>query len=168
MSIDFYIKLTLAVYRVTELFPEKVTLKHDIRGLANEILAVLISNQGEDSSRLIENIKSLFKLAEAENWVDSRNFLVLQREYDKIQKLIEKEPISTGKPVEKPRTTQKRRKERILEILKEKRKLQLRELIQNFPQVSKRTLMRDLEKLYRVGTVVRVGNGRASCYNIKQ
>lgn len=168
MSIDFYIKLTLAVYRVTELFPEKVTLKHDIRGLANEILAVLINHQGENGSRLIEDIKNLFELAEAENWVDTRNFLVLQREYDKIQKFIEKELISTGKPVEKPRTTQKRRKERILEILKEKRKLQLRELIQNFPQVSKRTLMRDLEKLYRVGTVVRVGNGRASCYNIKQ
>ena len=162
MSVDFYIKLTLAVYRVTELFPEEEPLKQDIRNLANEILADLINNQNEYTSRNIKDIKEFFDAAEAKNWVDSRNFFVLYREYDKIEKLI-----NTGKTVEKPRIT-KNRKQEILKVLQEKKKIQLKELIQTFPQVSKRTLIRDLEELYRAGAVVRVGNGRASCYNVKQ
>lgn len=166
MPIDFYIKLTLAVYSVTELFPENEPLKYDIRNLANEILANLINNNYENTSRSIKELKGLFVLAEAQNWVDSRNFLVLGREYEEIEKLIQEKPISSGKPVEKSRTTRER-KQRILEVLKEKKRIHLKELAQNFPQISKRTLIRDLEELYRSGVVVRVGNGRASCYNIK-
>ena len=112
MSADFYIRLTLAVYKVTELFPKDEPLRQNIRDLANEILIGLINEQ------------------------------------------------------EKPITTQNRKQE-ILRVLQEKKKIQLRELIQTFPQVNRRTLMRDLEELYRAGTVIRVGNGRGSCYNIK-
>ena len=167
MSTDFYKKLILAVYRVTELFPEGEPLKVQIRESANKILADLSNYQYENISSAVEAINSLFDLAEAQNWVDARNFLVLRREYDKIGKLSKKQAkTSLGKTVEKPRTTQER-KDRILEVLKEKKKIQLKELVQTFPQVSKRTLIRDLEELYRTGIVVRVGNGRASCYNIK-
>ena len=158
---DFYIKLTLAVYRVTELFPEQTALKSDIRGLANKILVGLINNNYENGSRDINEIKGLFELSEAKNWVDSRNFSVLRREYNKIEELV-----GAGKTVEKPLTTQER-KEMILEVLKEKKMVRAKELAQNFPQISKRTIIRDIEELYRSGAVVRVGNGRASCYNIK-
>ena len=168
MSTDFYIKLTLAVYKVTELFPKDESLKRNIRDLANEILTALINKQGEDISRLIEDLNNLFDSAQAQNLVDSRNFLVLRREYAKIENSAKKQAKTlSGKTVEKPRTTQNRKQE-ILRILQEKKKIQLRELTQTFPQVSKRTLMRDLEEFYQSGIVVRVGNGRASCYNIKQ
>jgi len=167
MSTDFYIKLTLAVYKVTELFPKDEPLKYNIRDLANEILTSLINKQNEDIPRLIDDLNNLFDLAEAQNWVDSRNFFVLRREYAKIGNLAKKQAKTlSGKTVEKPRTTQNRKQE-ILRFLQEKKKIQLRELIQTFPRVSKRTLMRDLEELYRAGTVIRVGNGRGSCYNIK-
>lgn len=161
MEIDFYIKLTLAVYRVTELFPEQAALKRDIRDLVNKILADLLTNQAKNGSRLINDLKNLFDLAEVENWVDSRNLSVLRREYNKIEELV-----GTGKTVEKPLTTQER-KEMILGVLKEKKMVRAKEFIQNFPQISKRTIIRDIEELYRSGAVVRVGNGRASCYNIK-
>lgn len=167
MSTDFYIKLTLAVYKVTELFPKDEVLKYNIRDLANEVLTALINKQSEDIIRLIESLNNLFDSAQAKNLVDSRNFSVLRREYAKIENLAKKQAKTlSGKTVEKPRTTQ-RRKEEILKVLQEKKKIQLRELIQTFPQVSKRTLMRDMEELYRAGTVIRVGNGRGSCYNIK-
>jgi len=168
MEMNFYIKLTFAVYRVTELFPKGEPLRFQIRELANKILVDSI-NQGEKCSRPIQDLKNLFDLAERQNWVDSRNFLVLHREYDKIYELID-----TGKTVEKsfPKQTIykkpfKNRKEKILDILKDKKKIQLKELIQTFPQVNRRTLIRDLEELYRAGTVIRVGNGPGSCYNIK-
>jgi len=169
MPTDFYIKLILAVYRVTELFPEGEPLKWQIRESANKILIDLITdNKPENISQEIKAIKNYFALAEAQNWLDSRNFFVLRREYDKIESLI-----NTGKTVEKSFSRfnenhlNKRRQEKILEILKEKDRIQTKELIQRFPQISKRTLIRDLEELYRAGIVVRVGNGRASCYNIK-
>ena len=161
MSIDFYIKLTLAVYRVTELFPEQATLKHDIRNLANEILANLINNQNENISRSIEILKDCFKQAETQNWVDSRNFSVLHREYDKIEQLI-----NTGKTVEKPRTT-KNRKEKILETLEENNKIKVGDLIKIFPNINRRTILRDLENFSQTGLVVKSGNGRGACYTLR-
>lgn len=161
MSNDFYIKLTLAVYRVTELFPEQATLKRDIRNLANEILVNLISNNSENGSRNIKVLKHLFDLAEAENWADSRNFSVLRREYDKIGKLI-----NTGKTVEKPRTTQKR-KQRILETLEGNSKIKVGDLIKIFPDINRRTILRDLENFSQAGLVVKSGNGRGACYKLR-
>ena len=169
MSDDFYIKLTLAVYRVTELFPNDEPLRNNIRDLANEILVSLICNNYKDRSNNIKIIKSYFDLAENQNWVDSRNFSVLRKEYDKIQGLI-----NTGKTVEKSllepaiyKKPPKNRKEKILEILKDKKRIKVKELTKDFPQISKRTIIRDLEELYQAGVVARVGNARASCYNIK-
>ena len=161
MSNDFYIKLILAVYRVTELFPEPATLKRDIRNLANEILANLINHQSENGSRNIETLKHLFDLAEAENWVDSRNFFVLRREYDKIE-----QSIDTGKTVEKPRTTQKR-KQRILETLEENSKIKVGDLIKIFPDINRRTILRDLEHFSQAGLIVKSGNGRGACYTLR-
>ena len=161
MSNDFYIKLTLAVYRVTELFPKQAALKRDIRNLANEILVNLINNNSENSSRNIEKIKNLFGLAEAQNWIYPRNFLVLEREYDKIE-----QGINTGKTVEKPRTTQKR-KQRILETLEGNSKIKVGDLIKIFPDINRRTILRDLENFSQAGLVVKSGNGRGACYKLR-
>ena len=187
MEQDFYIKLTLAVYQVTELFPQSEPLRLQTRELANKILADLLINQGEKSSRPIQDLKNLFDLAESQNWVDSRNFLVLCREYDKIEKFCVENmgktvPARNASPArqpdgslggghsdaggEKPLTTQKRKQE-ILRVLQEKKRIKAKELTKDFPQISKRTIIRDLEELYQAGVVVRVGNARASCYNIK-
>ena len=161
MTKDFYIKLTLAVYRVTELFPKNETLKHDIRNLANEVLANLIINNLKDCSRNIKALKDLFSLVKEQNWVDSRNFFVLHREYDKIER-----SINTGKPVEKPRTT-KNRKEKILETFQENKKIKIGDLTKIFPSINRRTLLRDLENFSQAGLIVKNGNGRGSCYILK-
>lgn len=168
MTKDFNIKLVLAVYKVTELFPKEATLKNDIRILSNEILAGL-DNDSDSLSQKIKDIKVLFSLAEAENWVDSRNFLVLQREYDKIDGLI-----NAGKPVEKsfssPIRYSKKTKERqgrILDIIKENQRVKLGDLMRSFPDLNRRTLLRNLDDLSQSGLVVKDGNGRGSCYILK-
>ena len=169
MTKGFNVKLVLAVYKVTELFPEEAALKHEIRSSANEILADLTKNNFISTSKKIKNIKGLFDLAEAENWVDPRNFLVLRREYDKIEELT-----NTGKPVDKSffKSTQlrkktKERQKRILELIKENTKVKLIDLTRSFPALSRRTLLRNLDTLSQSGLVVKDGNGRGVCYTVK-
>lgn len=114
LEIEHLLKLSSAVYRVTELFPETEPLKFQIRESANKILADLLLNQpitggvgrigypqvsgersdladlllnktDESNSRQISEIFGLFDLVREKNWVDPRNFLVLKQEYDKIR-----------------------------------------------------------------------------------
>ncbi|RLC33882.1 MAG: hypothetical protein DRZ76_03755 [Candidatus Nealsonbacteria bacterium] len=183
---EHLIKLTLAVYKVTELFPEE-ELKHQIRESANKILAdfILLYSDARRPNNLADLLR-LFKEAEAKNWVDSRNFLVLYREYDRVRELIPR-GINCGKtvfvrhsPETKPTAgegnffSQKRgssqnnhRKEKIMEAIKRNGKVKVRDLSQLFPQFHRRTLIRDLEKLCQSGAVVRVGSNGRGVYYIK-
>lgn len=155
MDRDYFVKLTLAVYKVTELFPQDTSLKCDIRNLANEILANLLTNGRPMSD--IEKLEGYFDEAEAQNWVDSRNFLVLRREYDKIKEEFQaKSNFNNG------------RQKKIIEIAQGNGRVKLGELLKFFPEVNKRTLMRDLESLSRAGIVSRNGNGRARYYQFKR
>lgn len=167
MSKDFYIRLTFAVYKVLDLFPEKEPLKYDIRKLANEILADLLSSNYNDCLDNIETLKSLFNLAETKNLVDSRNFLVLLREYNRIEQYVQKEVrISSGKPVEKS-SANKKRKEEILEILKNNSKVKVGDLVKTFPAINRRTLLRDLDNFCQTGLIEKNGNGRGACYILR-
>jgi len=87
-SKEFYIRLTLGVYKVSQLFPKKEPLKADIRELADEILASLLCDSHQEHpqgcSENIELIQNLFNLAESRGLADPRNFSVLRREYARI------------------------------------------------------------------------------------
>ncbi|MBI2042644.1 MAG: DeoR family transcriptional regulator [Candidatus Nealsonbacteria bacterium] len=158
-SKEHYLKLTLAVYKVTELLPEDELLRQQIRTSANKVLADLIwPNPYLTAEALGESIKELDSFlgrAQKKNLADSRNFIVLRREYDRITDSVD---------AEKGNGT---RKEQIVEIIKNKDKVRVGELIQIFPQLSRRTLIRDLEDLYKGGSIVRTGNGRGANYSIK-
>lgn len=162
-EIEHFLKLTLAVYRVTELFPDDDELKQKIRNLAEEILVGLLALQKPRQSILpaIAGIFDCFKRAEEEKWVDARNFLVLQREYDKIQTALHQEA-----PIPSPKLTKERHK-KIVDILKDKDIIKVGDLRQIFPAISRRTLIRDLEELFRGGILVRTGSGRGVHYSHK-
>lgn len=172
MEKEYYLKLTLAVYRVTDLFPEKEALRPLIRETADKVLVDLLNNQNKNGSRSVENLISYFDLAEAQNWLDPRNFLVLRREYNKIGKLIGHKPIchNTGKTVEKlsksnfSKRLAEDRREKILKILRENGKVKTGDLTKSFPELNRRTLLRDLESFSRNGFIVRNGNGRGVYY----
>lgn len=163
-KIEHCLKLTLAVYRVTELFPEAgEDLKWQIRESANKILADLIYNNSENGSRHIEKIHGLFERVERQNWLDSRNFSVLKREYDKIQQI---RPIrkNYGKTVENSSPKNNHRQKKILEAIDGNGKTKISELLRLFPEISRRTVLRDLGKLCQAGMMVRNGNGRGIYY----
>ena len=148
---EFYLKLILAVYKVTELFPkEGEELKLQIRTSADKALADLLLNR----QTKIDDLLMLFDAAEAKNWIDPRNFAVLRCEYEKIK---------TNQSLLGPKVT-KTRHRKILDIINERNKVQVRELAQVFPDLSRRTLIRDLEELFHNGIVVRTGSGRGVCY----
>ena len=196
MEKDYLVKLCLAVYKVSELFPEKESLKFFLRERANRVLAdsilffsknpVSLTKEQEKmfSEEILGNIKVLegyFEVAESQNWVKKENFLVLKKEYDKIEKEIKEGFLgketspSVGKTVnreEKPfpvsfQKIEKGRHKKILEMLKEKKEAQVRDLKEIFPQISKRTIRRDFDYLLRKGLVERVGDKNRTLYKLR-
>ncbi|MBZ9577515.1 DeoR family transcriptional regulator [Patescibacteria group bacterium] len=59
------------------------------------------------------------------------------------------------------------RKEKILGILKEKEKIQVGELKEFLPDVSKRTLRRDFDQLLKLELVERIGERNDTFYKLK-
>ena len=226
LELDYLIKLTLGLYQVTELFPEEEPLKNQTREKANEILADLILIKEnpvrinirekkpffEGLMKKIEILKSYFKIAQAQNWADIRNFLVLEREYSKIKGKIEQysnqpqniqdmcitfggrtsksyaqfgDPISkhssklASKSISKSRGQKSKktsiserqsisgRQKRILGILKDNGKIQTRQMKEIFPEKSKRTLQRDLEKLILKNLIEKKGERNDTFYQLK-
>jgi len=156
LDLEYFLKLTLAVYRVTARFPkEGRDLQEQIRESANKVLADLLLHQSARLNDLLE----LFQVAAEKDWVDPRNFLVLRKEYGKMQGLF-----SGSK--DKPKTTKfnNGRQKSIYHILKDRKKIQVKELMPSFPGISRRTLIRDLEELCQTGSIARNGNGAGTSY----
>lgn len=87
MDKKYFIKLTQAVYRTTERFPEGESLKFKIREKANEILTDLVLQDPqtkEATIKAIDLLESYFEVARFQNWVNPLNFMLLEQEYDKV------------------------------------------------------------------------------------
>ncbi|RLF34027.1 MAG: hypothetical protein DRN07_00990 [Thermoplasmata archaeon] len=120
MTKEYFVKLTIALYKVTDLFPENEPLRYQIRQKAVEILSSLIGENPkidtshiQELSRNIEILCRYFEVAQAQNWVDKKNLEVLEREYRKIQKdCLAREKVypkaSSQKIVEKTSETSRR------------------------------------------------------------
>ena len=95
MNRDYFVKLTSALYEVTELLPEEEPLRFDLRSRANKILIDLApyhfsqnnipSSTAMNVIRNIEVIESLFALAREQAWIAEDNFLVLEEEYQQLK-----------------------------------------------------------------------------------
>ena len=89
------IKLTNALYKVTELFPTKEPLKFAIRKEALDVLFFCISSEKQNATSQLQSkevslkkgldclrmLKTYFAIAEEQKWIDSRNFVVLEESY---------------------------------------------------------------------------------------
>ena len=192
MDRSFLIQLTNEIYRLTLLFPKKEPLRYKMRELADDILFDLISvpqktYRGQTPVSLdgkLEVLDGFFEVAKNQNWVKKEELLNLQKEYSKLkgQLKLKAEPIKSEvkltqvRPLQKSELTEVRplqnsmneRQEKILAVLKEKEKAQVWQIKQIFPQVSKRTLRRDFENLFKRGIIERIGERNETFYQLKE
>jgi predicted transcriptional regulator len=169
MSKEYYIRLTLGVYKVSQLFPKKEPLRADLTKVADQILASLFCDNHQGCSEDIKLIQKLINIAESRELADPRNFLVLRREYARVNELIGEAAGGIVKPTKSPSTNSKnkKRQEVILDILKNNGKIKMSDLAKSFPDINRRTILRDLGTFCQSGVVERNGSGRGACYNIK-
>jgi predicted HTH transcriptional regulator len=130
-----------------------------MRELADEILADFIIDPKNETLEKLEILDSFFEIVKVQNWVSKDLILLLQKEYSKL-----KENLPSNKNQD---SILNERQNKILEVLKEKEKVQVREIKNIFPQVSKRTLRRDFEKLVNQGLVERIGEKINTFYQLK-
>lgn len=219
MDKSHFISLTLSVYRVTDLFPEKEPLRFLLRKKVDDILRDLtlmdsylknFSFHNKRSSldagfltrqtlkgpleRVLRNVAVLdvyFKIAEKQNWLKPENFLVLRAEYGAIEqemkRLRQEKTVETAsrtasqsavKRAEAKKSKAiignpiimaglKNRQQRILRFLKERGKAQIQDLKKDLPEVTKRTLRRDMDFLLKNGLVERLGDKIKTEYKLK-
>lgn len=144
----------------------------------------------------IEVLKSYLKLAKYQKWIDNINFLIITKEYNRIkdkisppkgtikknieiaskieekvlenstlQKSAESEPVIIDKV--KTMENYSERQKKILKILQEREKAQVSDLIKELPNITKRTVRRELDDLLKKGRIVRVGEWNQVFYKTK-
>ena len=190
MNSDFIIRLTLGLYRVTEVFSENPALRRKIEESANRLLVNLILVFEEKGSEAVfraltelEVLLSYLQDMKRLRAINNRNFVVLEREYAKVRRFLDlnkEHPPSLRPPNPRPYPSFVRadalykqqsaqapaafnskglnsRQEKMLEILRYKEKVQVWELKKLLPDVTKRTLRRDVDDLLKRNLVVREG-----------
>ena len=111
-----------------------------------------------------------FEVAKSQNWIKPEDILNLQKEYSNLKEQLKQEEKKTeAGPLPAPVLGEEKagfaeRQKKILEILKEKGKVQVWEIKRIFPQISKRTLRRDFENLFKRGIIERMGERNETYY----
>ena len=190
MNKDNIIQLTTQIYYLTSLFPKKEPLRYKIREIADEILGSQalflnsnpkkVSNAVSSTEGNLDILDNFLKIAKAQNWVSPAEILKVQEEYSKIGEELkallqvkvfsetETDQLQPGNNGynEIPEQQISQRQDKILEILKEKEQIQVKDLKPVFPYLSKRTLRRDFEQLLRRGLVIRIGEKNNTFYKV--
>ncbi len=174
----FLIKLTNEIYRLTLFFPKKEPLRYKMREAADNILA----NPNEKDWEILDNF---FEVALIQNWVSPSDILAIQREYANLRGELSQKNSLADKPImfeNEPQiampessmalsnqmvSEKNDRQEKILSFLKENGQGQVWQIKQLFPEVSKRTLRRDFEKMTNTGVLERIGERNETFYKIK-
>ncbi len=141
--------------------------------------------------RNIEILDALFELAKKQDWVLKREISDIQDEYLVIKKEVEDFNDLTRKelrevnvlPVvteEKEKKEEKitasfvkkedlnNRQEKILGLVKEKERIQVKDIQEILPKITKRTLRRDLNFLMDRSLVRRIGKGNGTYYMLTE
>jgi len=189
MDKEYLTKITNDLYRLTLLFPKKEPLRYKMRELADNVLTNLIliiegneQNYKEHVHEIKKNIEPLdvfFEIAKDQNWVSSDvvseiqdKFAVIKQEIEEFGKNLEttnlphqKQSLSERKVAVSPASFNLRQR-KIIEILEKKDKVQVGEIQETFPRVTKRTLRRDFDSLVRTGVVQRKGKANLTFYHL--
>jgi len=195
MEKDRIIKLTNALYKVTSLFPEKETLSISIRKRGNLILSFLIIMENKDlllgdelreisvkCRRSIQVLLSYFEIGKTQDWINPKNFEILEKQYNEILqevesiKFVEKKIIPTEKksekkeelaiPKEETKFTLTQIQEKVITILQGNGKMKPCDINQFFPDMNPRSIRRELQDLKVRGIIASNGSGKKTLYEM--
>lgn len=182
------VELTNKVYRQTLLFPKREPLRYKVRETADDILRYVVEWEASKNKDLLFEIEKNLKVIKAylnivkwQNWVSYFDIIRIELEYDKVKKYygnqqsvkVEtvKEKVRVGKSLSAGRQEEKiikkdltSREKKILDILKQKEKVQVGDIKEIMKDVSKRTLRRDFDDLLKQNLVERVGQSNETYY----
>ena len=159
------LSLVLAIYRITNLFPEGEVLIKQIRKTANQILKEAILGRVKEIRKQIEILLGYIDIAQNQKWVKDINFIILKKEYQKLLNSVNKSKKKIKK-VNSPKIRLTQRQKRIIEYLKNKNEIKSKELNFLFPEINTRTIQSDLKEMISKGIISRNGKGRGSFYKI--
>ncbi|MDO8452827.1 MAG: hypothetical protein Q7S79_03695 [bacterium] len=190
MDSDFIIRLTFGLYRVTELLSGDSVLRSKIEESASRVLVdlILLTKNPFDAAQGKQNPEGknemiIRALAELEmllgylqdvkrlRVINDRNFIVLEREYAKMRRFLDLErQWAPVQPAPVPSVFNPKglnsRQEKMVGILRYKERVQVWELKKLLPEVTKRTLRRDLDDLLKRNLVIREGEWNDVYYRI--
>ncbi len=188
MDKEYLTKITNDLYRLTLLFPKKEPLRYKMRELADNVLSDLILIiEGDNKSRdLVHEIKKniepldvFFEIVKDQNWVTpdtvselQDKFMVIREELEEFEKTLENELVTEKESIimKKEKVVEfssfNPRQKKIIEILKNKEKIQVGDAQKIFPKITKRTLRRDFDSLLKQGAVKRVGKANLTFYHL--
>ena len=188
MQEDF-VKITNAVYRVLDFLPESDPLKNKAKEKALVVLENITLAFGARPGMVTELLDDILVLEQYlqigrdQGWISDVNFLIIIKEYNLIKSLIRRElpqsPIKSemkdlkNEKVKNETKVEQRsvgqyshRQEKILHILGKREKAQVSDFIKELPNVTKRTVRRDLDDLLKRGRVTRIGEWNQVFYRI--
>jgi hypothetical protein len=184
-------RLTLLFPKKESLRFKTRELAGDIMAKGTELLIGLDQPQNifSDLKGDLEIMDSYLELAKNQDWVSPFDVLEIQQEYANIMKQVKlmeesniplaEKSIKLDFPQEQPEKSENRnifdgeagsketRQQKILELLRSRESVQVGELMQVFPNVSKRTLRRDFECLLAKGIVNRLGEKSSTFYKLR-
>jgi len=177
---DKILKLTNAVYKILEFFPESDPLKNKAKDKA---LAIMENPNQED----IDILLGYLWIAKTQGWLNSANYLIVLGEYEKIKKEIGpvvRHPSTSSVQAQKapepvllitgtdeksgPIYNLSPRQKRIIDFLASNEKAQVMDLQKTLPDVTKRTIRRDLDELLSAGKIARFGEFSQVFYRLSQ
>ncbi len=167
MNRDFFVKVVFGTHRVADHLANGAEIKE----LVNKVLADLLlfcqdiatleqkKNILPITLRKIDMLLVAFNTVKNSGAVDQKNFVILENEYKKISKILVDflEQNKQEKKEEAVESEIPQRQRKILELLKNKEKTQVWELQKVLPEVTKRTLRRDLDNLLGLHLIERKG-----------
>ena len=180
-------ELTLALYRVTDFFPQGEVLKRQLREKANEIFGGIAEYEyvggHEQGIRVIrakvQAIKGYLRVARSMRFVQAINLTILEREYEFLEHILEREPrfhpaaAASGKdPIlesfhqEIKTGDMTERQKRILAYVEKTSPAKISDFYTFFKDVSAKTIQRDLHDLVKRNILKKDGEKRWTHYSL--
>ena len=173
-----FLKLANAAYKVIEFFPESDPLKNRAKDRVLAIMSALGGSPEGGENSIQEDIDILlgyFWLAKCQGWLNSANYLIICAEYKNIKSQtsqIQQKP--NGSTAVEPlkiagtKDVLAARQLKILDFLENNQKAQVMDLQKILPDVTKRTIRRDLDELLESGEIIREGEFNEVFYRLGQ